>query len=96
MLLRLHDDGWEAALQLKGPCSNPRGAAPPLRGETTTVQPPVEKEVFPKPDEVPRVTRSEIRGGPQAPRPNRFNRRPLSDDDANSGRVSSCLRHGHR
>lgn len=40
----------------------------------------------PKPDEVPRVTRSEMRGGPTAPRPNRSQRRHNSDtDEVNSG-----------
>lgn len=43
------------------------------------------RDIFPKPDEVPRVTRSEMRGGPQAPRPSRFNRRQSDTDEVQSG-----------
>lgn len=75
------------------PRRTPSASLPPtLERASRDEETPAEKAEDPKPDEVPRVTRSEMRGGPTAPRPNRFGRKHNSDtDEVNSGADASDL-----
>ncbi|CAE7581243.1 HEF3 [Symbiodinium natans] len=85
----MDDTGWEENYCSDGYCETDVEDERP--GERTNGSPPKvtpsmhsTREVFPEPDEVPRLTRSEMRGGPTAPRPNRF-RRQLQSSDPDSG-----------